>query len=286
MHREGTPRPRHTEMREIIKQKPDRLAAAGAAESPGALRVLIVDDEAPARARLRDLLGDIAASEPTRIVGMAANGMEALRLLESAPADVVLADIRMPVMDGVELARHLGRLASPPAVVFVTAYDQYAVEAFELAAIDYLLKPVRAERLAAALARAAARRPAADGAALVGLAPGERQHFSVGERGRILLLPVADVLYLRAELKYVTARTVEREYVLDESLVQLEEEFPRRFLRLHRNCLVARDAVQGVERTGEPDGGDAHWAVLIRGVPERLPVSRRQWPVVRQMLGL
>lgn len=286
MHREGTPRPRHTGMREIIKQKPDRLAAAGAAESPGALRVLIVDDEAPARARLRDLLGDIAASEPTRIVGMAANGMEALRLLESAPADVVLADIRMPVMDGVELARHLGRLASPPAVVFVTAYDQYAVEAFELAAIDYLLKPVRAERLAAALARAAARRPAADGAALVGLAPGERQHFSVGERGRILLLPVADVLYLRAELKYVTARTVEREYVLDESLVQLEEEFPRRFLRLHRNCLVARDAVQGVERTGEPDGGDAHWAVLIRGVPERLPVSRRQWPVVRQMLGL
>ena len=286
MHREGTPRPRHTGMREIIKQKPDRLAAAGAAESPGALRVLIVDDEAPARARLRDLLGDIAASEPTRIVGMAANGMEALRLLESAPADVVLADIRMPVMDGVELARHLGRLASPPAVVFVTAYDQYAVEAFELAAIDYLLKPVRAERLAAALARAAARRPAADGAALVGLAPGERQHFSVGERGRILLLPVADVLYLRAELKYVTARTVKREYVLDESLVQLEEEFPRRFLRLHRNCLVARDAVQGVERTGEPDGGDAHWAVLIRGVPERLPVSRRQWPVVRQMLGL
>jgi len=273
-------------MREIIKQKPDRLAAAGAAESPGALRVLIVDDEAPARARLRDLLGDIAASEPTRIVGMAANGMEALRLLESAPADVVLADIRMPVMDGVELARHLGRLASPPAVVFVTAYDQYAVEAFELAAIDYLLKPVRAERLAAALARAAARRPAADGAALVGLAPGERQHFSVGERGRILLLPVADVLYLRAELKYVTARTVKREYVLDESLVQLEEEFPRRFLRLNRNCLVARDAVQGVERTGEPDGGDAHWAVLIRGVPERLPVSRRQWPVVRQMLGL
>lgn len=286
MHREGTPRPRHTGMREIIKQKPDRLAAAGATESPGALRVLIVDDEAPARARLRDLLGDIAASEPTRIVGMAANGMEALRLLESAPADVVLADIRMPVMDGVELARHLGRLASPPAVVFVTAYDQYAVEAFELAAIDYLLKPVRAERLAAALARAAARRPAADGAALVGLAPGERQHFSVGERGRILLLPVADVLYLRAELKYVTARTVKREYVLDESLVQLEEEFPRRFLRLHRNCLVARDAVQGVERTGEPDGGDAHWAVLIRGVPERLPVSRRQWPVVRQMLGL
>ena len=251
-----------------------------------ALRVLIVDDEAPARARLRDLLGDIAARHPTEIIGMAANGVEALRLLETAPADVVLADIRMPVMDGVELARHLGKLASPPAVIFVTAYDQYAVEAFELAAVDYLLKPVRAERLAAALAKAEARRPAPDDAALAGLAPGERRHFSVGERGRILLLPVAEVLYLRAELKYVTARTAEREYVLDESLVQLEEEFSRRFLRLHRNCLVARDAVQGVERVGEHEGSDAHWAVLIRDVPERLPVSRRQWPVVRQMLGL
>ncbi len=255
--------------------------------TPAALRVLIVDDEAPARARLRDLLGDIAARHPTEIVGMAANGVEALRLLEAAPADVVLADIRMPVMDGVELARHLGKLASPPAVIFVTAYDQYAVEAFELAAVDYLLKPVRAERLAAALAKAEARRPAApDDAALAGLAPGERRHFSVSERGRILLLPVSEVLYLRAELKYVTARTVERDYVLDESLVQLEEEFSRRFLRLHRNCLVARDAVQGVERVGEQEGSDAHWAVLIRGVPERLPVSRRQWPVVRQMLGL
>jgi two-component system response regulator AlgR len=251
-----------------------------------ALRVLIVDDEAPARTRLRDLLGDIAAHHPTEIIGMAANGVEALRLLEAAPADVVLADIRMPVMDGVELARHLGKLPLPPAVIFVTAYDQYAVEAFELAAVDYLLKPVRAERLAAALAKAEAHRPAVDDAALAGLAPGERRHFNVGERGRILLLPVGEVLYLRAELKYVTARTAGREYVLDESLVQLEEEFPRRFLRLHRNCLVARDAVQGVERVGEQDGSDAHWAVLLRGVPERLPVSRRQWPVVRQMLGL
>lgn len=250
------------------------------------LRVLIVDDEAPARTRLRDLLGDIASRHPTVIVGMAANGVEALRLLEAAPADVVLADIRMPVMDGVELARHLGRLASPPAMIFVTAYDQYAVEAFELTAVDYLLKPVRAERLAAALAKVEAHRPAVDDAALAGLAPGERRHFNVGERGRILLLPVSEVLYLRAELKYVTARTAEREYVLDESLVQLEEEFPRRFLRLHRNCLVAREAVHGVERVGEQDGIDAHWAVLIRGVPEHLPVSRRQWPVVRQMLGL
>ncbi|MDX9715985.1 MAG: LytTR family DNA-binding domain-containing protein [Thauera sp.] len=251
-----------------------------------ALRVLIVDDEAPARARLRDLLGDISGPHPTRIVGMAANGEEALRLFEDAPADVVLADIRMPVMDGVELARHLARLEAPPAVIFVTAYDQYAVEAFELAAVDYLLKPVRAERLVAALAKVEVRRSVPDDTALAAMAPGERRHFSVSERGRILLLPVGDVLYFRAELKYVTARTREREYLLDESLVHLEEEFPQRFLRLHRNCLVAREAVQGVERAGDHESSDAHWEVILKGVDERLSVSRRQWPHVRQALGL
>jgi two-component system response regulator AlgR len=130
-----------------------------------------------------------------------------------------------------------------------------------------------------------ARRPLPSDAALAALAGAERVHFSVAERGRILLVPVAEVLYLRAELKYVTARTAAREFVLDESLVQIEHEFPQRFLRLHRNCLVARAAVQGVERGGEHDG-EAHWDVLLRGVPERLPVSRRQWPAVRQALGL
>ena len=121
-----------------------------------ALRVVIVDDEGPARARLKDLLDDIADTQPTRVVGVAANGLEALRLIEDLATDVVLADIRMPVMDGVELARHLGRLECPPAVIFTTAYDEYAVQAFDLAATDYLLKPVRAARLAEALARAPA----------------------------------------------------------------------------------------------------------------------------------
>ncbi|SIQ42529.1 two component transcriptional regulator, LytTR family [Aromatoleum tolulyticum] len=253
-------------------------------ESAQVLRVVIVDDEAPARARLRDLLGDIAQEQPTVVVGVAANGVEALRLLESEAADVVLADIRMPVMDGVELARHLGRLEKPPAVIFTTAYDEYAVQAFELSAVDYLLKPVRAQRLADALAKVHRRQPLAD-AALAALAPGARQHFSVSERGRILLVPVADVLFLRAELKYVTARTAEREYLLDESLVQLEQEFAGRFLRIHRNCLVARAAVVGVERAGEHDG-EPHWDILLAGLPEGLPVSRRQWPAVKQTLGI
>ncbi|TAH45796.1 MAG: response regulator transcription factor [Betaproteobacteria bacterium] len=246
------------------------------------LRVLIVDDEAPARTRLRDLLGDIEAEQPTLLLGMAANGVEALRLLESEAADVVLADIRMPAMDGVEFARQAARLPSPPDVVFVTAYDSYAVEAFELTAADYLLKPVRAERLAAALAKVRARRRNASPAVPGGEG---RRHLSVNERNRTLLLPVADVLYLRAELKYVTARTAERDYLLDESLVHLEQEFRHTFLRIHRNCLVARHAVKGVERVGEEEG-DARWEILLAGCAERLPVSRRQWPAVRQALGL
>ncbi|MCK0506868.1 LytTR family DNA-binding domain-containing protein [Aromatoleum anaerobium] len=248
------------------------------------MRVVIVDDEGPARARLKDLLDDIADTQPTRVVGMAANGLEALRLIEDLATDVVLADIRMPVMDGVELARHLSRLECPPAVIFTTAYDEYAVQAFDLAATDYLLKPVRAARLAEALARARRRSPAAD-ALLAGLSRGARRHFSVTERGRIVLVPVADVLFLRAELKYVTARTAAREFLLDESLVQLEQEFRDRFVRIHRNCLVARGVVTGVERAGEDDG-EPHWDVVLAGLAERLPISRRQWPVVRHALGL
>ncbi|MBA4741373.1 MAG: response regulator transcription factor [Azoarcus sp.] len=242
------------------------------------LRVLIVDDEAPARARLLDLLGDIAAEQPSEIVGVAANGVEALRLIEAHAVDVVLADVRMPAMDGVELARRIGVGEGAPHVIFTTAYDEHAVEAFELAATDYLVKPVRAARLAEALGRARARMGDGGRAA-------PRRNFSVTERGRIVLLPIAEVLVLRAEMKYVTAITATREYVLDESLVQIEQEFPERFLRVHRNCLVAREAVAGVERAGEVDG-EAHWDVLLRGLDERVPISRRQWPTVREALRL
>ncbi|MCX9154591.1 LytTR family DNA-binding domain-containing protein [Niveibacterium sp. 24ML] len=242
------------------------------------LGVLVVDDEAPARERLRDLLGDIAAQQPTRIVGMAANGHEALRLIEAQPVDLMLVDIRMPGMDGIELAQHVARLAAPPRIVFVTAYDQYAVDAFELNAIDYLLKPVRAQRLEAAIAKVRASMPVARDSLDRIAEP--RRHFSVSERGRIALIPVTDVLFLKAELKYVTARTVEREYLLDESLVQLEQEFPERFVRIHRNCLIARAAVAGFER----DEAAEHWLVRICGFDEKLPVSRRQWPAVRAAL--
>jgi len=162
-----------------------------------------------------------------------------------------------------------------PAVIFVTAYDQHAVAAFELRAVDYLLKPVRLARLKEALSRI---RPLDPDTAL-SLAP-RRTSFTVLERLRILQVPVADVLYLRAEQGYVTARTREREYLLDESLVKLEEEFADGFVRVHRNCLVARRHLAGFERVEA--GGEPAWLALLRDWPEKLPVSRRQMHVVRE----
>lgn len=249
-----------------------------------ALRLLLVDDEAPARARLRDLLGDIAAEVPSMVMAEAADGFAALERAQAGDLDVALIDIRMPGMDGVELARHLARLPSTPAVIFVTAFDQYAVQAFELAALDYLVKPVRAARLADALRKA--RRRADDAVRLEKSALAIRQNLSCLERGRILLVPVAEILYLKAEQKYVTAHTAAREYLLEESLVHLEEEFSERFLRVHRNCLVARAAVAGVERAPDQADAEAHWQVMLDGTAERLAVSRRQWPLVKALLKL
>lgn len=247
------------------------------------LAILIVDDEAPARERLRDLLGDIAGEQPNRVVGMVGNGLEALRLLETTPVDVILVDIRMPAMDGIEFAQHAALLKPAPPIIFVTAYDEHAVQAFELNAIDYLLKPARADRLAAALQKARHATPVTREALDTIAEP--RRHLTCSERGKIHLIPIADVLYLKAELKYVTARTAGREYLLEESLVQLEQEFAERFVRIHRNCLVSRAAVVGFERSVGEDGGEGYWSVRLNGLDELLPISRRQWANVRAVLG-
>lgn len=259
------------------------------------LRILLVDDEAPARKRLRTLLGDLAAVCPHEIVGEAANGQEALALLATTEADVALVDIRMPGMDGMALARQLAAMARPPALIFVTAYETHALQAFEVSAIDYLLKPVRTERLQQALAKVL--RPTANSADNAGNAPASapRRHLTCHERGKLLLVPLADILYLRADLKYVVARTAERDYLLDESLVQLEQEFAAHFIRTHRSTLVARQAITGFvrgngnsgdgdEEAGEVDGGE-QWLVLLRGCPDKLPVSRRQWPLLRESVA-
>ncbi len=250
------------------------------------LRIFLVDDEQPARDRMKEVLGDLASELPNVVVGEAANGHEGLARLPQLPVDVALVDIHMPEMSGMEFARHLAALERPPAVVFVTAHDQYAIEAFELNALDYLLKPVRAPRLAAALAKArtggGVRREPLERAAAASR-QGPRRYLSVSERGRIHLVPVADIVYLKAELKYVTVRTPEREYLLEESLASLEQEFGGIFVRVHRSCLVARGRVRGFERVVDQDGEGAGWAVLLDGVADKLPVSRRQWSIVKAL---
>ena len=242
-------------------------------------RILIADDEAPARARLRDLLDEIRETFPLAVVDEARTGREALNVLNREKVDVVLLDIRMPEMDGMEAARHMAGMEQPPAIIFTTAFDSYAIKAFEVNAIDYLLKPIRVERLLAALNKMRGGAPVSR-QALAAAANQPRKHLSVHERGKIHLVPVSEILYLRAELKYVTVKTAEREYLVEESLTSLEEEFASSFVRIHRNCLVARAAISGFERSAEE--GESGWAVVIKATGEKLPVSRRQHHVVKQ----
>jgi two-component system response regulator AlgR len=244
-----------------------------------ALRVFIVDDEPPARNRLRDLLSDCSAQLALDVVGEAGNGREALDKLVEFTADVVLLDIRMPQMDGIELAQHLNKLPKPPVVIFTTAYDAYAIKAFDLRAIDYLLKPIRLGRLFEALNRARESVPVQT-EALRELLPEPRKNLSIHERGRIHLIAIEEVLYLRAESKYVTVRTADREYLIEESLNALEKEFVTRFVRIHRNTLIAKDAIAGFERGG--DEGESGWMVKLKGLDEPLAISRRQQHIVKE----
>ncbi len=251
-----------------------------------ALRVFIVDDEPPARNRLRDLLHDCSAQLALDVVGEAGNGQEALDKLAVITADVVLLDIRMPQMDGIELAQHLNLLPKPPVIIFTTAYDTYAIKAFDLHAIDYLLKPIRLGRLFEALNRAREAVPVQI-EVLRELLPEPRKNLSIHERGKIHLIPIEQVLYLRAELKYVTVRTTEREYLIEESLNAMEKEFATRFVRIHRNCLVAKQAIEGFEKgavgmVGEDNAESAGWMVKLKGLDELLPISRRQQHLVKE----
>lgn len=243
------------------------------------LRLFLVDDEVPALNRLKDVLADCAAVFPHEVVGTAANGMTALAQLAEVRADVVILDIQMPQMSGIEVARKLLEFSHPPLVIFATAFEDYGVAAFDVRAVDYLLKPIRQDRLLAALKRVEelqqsrpiqSERPS-----------GARTHFSVTERGRVHLIAIQDVIYLKAEQKYITLRTLAREYLLEDSLTRIEEEFGTRFVRIHRNCLVACNALDGFEREVQ-SGGDAHWVALLRELPERLPVSRRQQHVIKE----
>ena len=245
-----------------------------------ALRLFLVDDELPALNRLQDILSDCAHDCPNQVIGTATNGISALPQIAEHDIDVVILDIQMPQMSGIEVAKKLMQLSKPPAVIFATAFEDYGVAAFDVRAVDYLLKPIRQDRLLTALKRAIEQRqhhaPQPESAHHEGI----RSHFSVTERGRIHLIPVSEARFLKAEQKYITLRTRDREYLLEDSLTKLEDEFGSKFVRIHRNCLVSRDNIAGFEREVQ-DGGEAHWVVILRDVPERLPVSRRQQHVIK-----
>ena len=239
------------------------------------MRILIVDDEKLARERLRELITDIGGYT---IVGQAANGAEAVEMTAEFNPDVLLMDIRMPGMDGLEAAMHLMGMEHPPSVIFTTAYDQHALDAFEVNAVDYLLKPIRKDRLAHALAKA--RKLTMKQLKEVNQAREEapaRTHVSVHMRGNIRLVPVPDIMYFVADSKYVVARTPAEEHLIEDSLVNLEKEFGERFLRIHRNALVATGYIKGLEKT--PAGT---WQVVLRDVDKKLDVSRRHAATVRR----
>jgi two-component system response regulator AlgR len=250
--------------------------------APPALRVLIVDDEDLARLRLRSLLGD-CLQPPAEVVGECATAPAALQWLTQHPVDVVMLDIHMPGLDGLQLAQRLRQLPRPPLVVFITAHAEHALSAFELDAVDYLTKPVRRARLQEALARAAHRL----GRVTPASAPpaSDEPVIIVNDRGRVIRVPVSEVLYLKAELKYVTLRTAHHSHVLDDSLTDLEQRLGERFLRVHRNAIVAKRAVRALERRADEEGDSEGWVVRVAPTDEWLQVSRRQVAAVREALA-
>lgn len=245
------------------------------------MNILIVDDEAPARDRLRQLLEDFPEHS---VVGEAANGNEALELVKSLEPEVVLLDIRMPGMDGVETAHHLNAFEEPPAVVFTTAYDEYAIEAFEANAIGYVMKPVRSERLGKALRQAGrlSHGILGDVAKQSGM-PEQRQHVCARVQGELKLIPIADVSHFLADQKYVNVIHGGGNDLIDDSLKALEEEFKDLFVRIHRSALIAVSCIESLKKEG-----DGRTRVVLRD-PERrdadeLFISRRHLANVKQRI--
>ena len=241
------------------------------------MKILIVDDELPARQRLRRLVEEL---DDYQVVAEAANGADAIARAQEDKPDVILMDIRMPGINGVEAAHHLASLEQPPAVIFTTAYDEYAIEAFDAQAVGYLMKPVRRERLARAL-RHAARPTRAQLTALASTEeqPERRTHICARVREGLELVPIQDIFYFQADQKYTTVRYRDGEVLIDESLKSLEDEFSRDFVRLHRNALAAVAHLRTLERQA-----DGHHFAVFRECDERLAVSRRHAPAVRRRL--
>ncbi len=241
------------------------------------MRAIVVDDEALARERLIDLLAEIGTIE---LIGEARDGREAIEAVELHRPDLLLMDIRMPRMDGLEAARHLGTFEHAPAIIFCTAYDEHALAAFDANAVDYLVKPIRKERLRAAIERAGR----FNHESLRALEKSdstlrERSHLCARVRGSLVLVPIVDIEYLLAEDKYVVVHHGNNEVLIEESLKTLETEFGERFVRIHRNCLVALDKLAGLTRTA-----DGRVLARLEGIDTELEVSRRNLPALRKLV--
>jgi two-component system response regulator AlgR len=248
---------------------------------------LIVDDEPLARQRLRTLLSDCTQT-PVIVGGEASNTAEALELLEQMQFDAVLLDIHMPGGDGLALARRLKELpyfqTNPPAIVFITAHAEHAVEAFELTATDYLTKPVRLERLQNSLQKIEQFRQSIRRLEPENDSKKTTEILVIQERGITERIPLREVLYLKAELKYISVRTALKTHILEGSLNELEVRYPNNFLRVHRNALVATHAMRALEKHLDPDEGEC-WAVRLVGIDELLMVSRRQLSAVKDVIS-
>jgi len=239
------------------------------------MRILLVDDETLARDRLRRMLEADAAHE---VVGEAANGIQAVSLCHELQPELVLLDIRMPGMDGLETARHFLELNDPPAVIFCTAYEEHAIQAFDLQAVGYLLKPVRKDNLLAALSKTV-RLNRAQLAALHAADDARRSHISARTHKGIELIGVNDIRYFQADQKYVTVRSSAAEVIVDETLRELETEFADLFVRVHRNALVAKSHIDGLVKDS-----DGQVAVRMSDLDETIAISRRHLPGVRKIV--
>lgn len=245
------------------------------------MKVLVVDDETPARERLRLLISDIDGFE---FAGDATNGEDALQKVQADPVDIVLLDIRMPGLDGIQTAHHLNSLDRPPAIVFTTAYDEYAIEAFEAKAIGYVLKPVRRERLAAALQQASRlAQPVLNEIAKTSGVDSRRRHICAKTLDKLTLIPIEDIDLFSADQKYVCVTHADGDTLIDESLKSLEQEFGGSFVRIHRSALVAVDKIARIEKTG-----DGKFRVQLRedsqAGDKELIISRRHIANVRRRL--
>ena len=234
---------------------------------------LIIDDEYIARARLKEMLLRI---DPNGEILEAENGEEAMEIYEQQQPSLLLVDIRMPGISGIELAYHLSAMENPPAVIFTTAHNEYALEAFEANAIDYLLKPIHQDRLKRALQKAD---PLTKHQGQVLKDGGSRSHIAVNQKGKIKLIPLHTVCYFRAENKYVAVRTKTARHLINETLNQLEQDLDAEFIRVHRNALISTQYLEGLEKIDEN-----RWCVLFQDIEDKLEISRRQTPVIRRWL--